>query len=96
MGKKKIVADCFLCGSPSTYDETDHSNCRYYNCEGAECGDFEISRRAMGHIETSPTRRAQLSAKAREAREKGQVLRIVIDSPSQQLSISIVGKDAVR
>jgi hypothetical protein len=94
MGKELFRDNCFFCGQPATYKKTDAENCRFYLCENSDCGEIEISWRAMERLKDSPPRKAQISALAKDARRRNQIVRVVLSSPSLELAISVVNRAA--
>lgn len=95
MTRKVFEDQCVLCGSKSTYVETNFQDCRYYRCENPACGDYEISQGAMDRLQDDAVWKRDVSSKACETRKQNKFIRVIIDPHSQQLTVSLVSRDSM-
>ena len=71
---------CFLCHSPAKARDTDYGNRRMYRC--STCGEYEISRTAMGRINDSLAFKAQASIAAAAVAAPDQIYEIIVEGQS--------------
>ncbi|MEW6168718.1 MAG: hypothetical protein AB1651_13620 [Pseudomonadota bacterium] len=74
---------CYLCGNPARVVNTDYANRRWYTCSADDCGEYEISRRAMRHLEQASELKQRLKAKARACVDTDEILEIIIGADGQ-------------
>jgi len=79
---------CFLCGGAAQERETDHANRRLYRCP--KCGDYEISRKAMGRLTDSPAFKARASEAAAAVKDPDKIYEITIDNKSGDVLGTVV------
>ncbi|HYS88871.1 MAG TPA: hypothetical protein VEN78_28285 [Bradyrhizobium sp.] len=96
MSREVFQDNCFFCGKPARYTKTDAENCRFYVCDNPECGEIEISWRAMERLQDNKGRKAQISAVAKEARRRSQIVRVILDSPTGELKVSVVNRSNAK
>ena len=78
MPSQEIEAQCFLCGSDAVYIETDYANRRFYSCTNPECGEYEISKTAMGKLEHAGEFKEKAMPKAKRCRDTDKILEIIV------------------
>lgn len=77
---REVISDsCFLCGHDSKYIETDFANRRHYKCEHEQCGEYEITYRAMRNIENNGFYKEHLISLAHEAKNNGEILELMVE-----------------
>jgi len=86
MSNQSFDDACFLCGQDSTYRHTDAANRRAYNCSNPDCGEYEISTRAMRRLENADDIKKEAMQKAKACRDTDMILVIEV-SDDDALSI---------
>jgi len=67
MLERAVTDPCSLCAAASVYTTmTDEGNSRFYDCRAIECGDYEIRKQAMSHLQYAKELKRLCSAEAHE------------------------------
>lgn len=80
---------CSLCGHAAAMIDTDRGNRSYVACSSAECGDYEISKRAAREVANNSGRKRALIERIVQANVTGQVLEITVDANGQIQAASV-------
>ena len=70
---------CVLCGSPASYRQSDRGNSRDYTCNNDNCGNYEISKRAIVEIEKDNEFKRQVSEMVRTSMKTKNFLKVIYD-----------------
>lgn len=90
MGTEIFETQCFLCGAPARCRDTDYENRRHFRCTSPKCGEYEISRTAMGRLDTSPDFKSHASEAISRLHDPDKIYEIVFDSATGGVSGRVV------
>ena len=78
MSNTKFSEHCYLCNSDSKYIKTDHEKIRHYLCSNENCGEYEISLKAMEHLIDNNDFKSQLLPLAKRCKGTDGLLQISV------------------
>jgi hypothetical protein len=91
MTQKSFTTTCFFCDAESTCTDTDAGNRKFFQCTNPQCGDYEISLRAMRRMEDAPTHKRQAMEQAQMYRGTDKFVEFVVGPDNQ-----VVGQPVMR
>lgn len=83
MSTSQELSHCFLCGAEARSTDTDAGNRKFFLCTNPQCGDYEISTRAMRRMEDNHSHKQVAMVEAHAHRGSDLVVEICVGADNQ-------------